>query len=237
MIERRIAVSVRAEGTSDKPVLCGYAAVFNSLSKPIYTKSGNYFYERIAKGAFEKSIRQSRTVANLFHDMQKPLGTQKSGTLHLNEDSRGLYVRCEINPNVSYAMDAWHNAGATGGARLSSMSFAFKLADDESKNSRGDMWDELSDDDMDELDENWRASRRTILDVDELVDVAFLTEGTGAYDEANCYADMRIAFPEGTPASVEHRCIVKPSLKEVAKFDDAPTSEELRLQIQKLKLF
>lgn len=209
MIERRIAVSVRASGTEKRPVLEGHAAVFNSLSRKIYTRSGSYFYEKVSPGAFKRAISQGKTVANLHHDMQRALASQRAGTLHLEEDGRGLFVRCEINPEVSYARDAWHAAGGGTGkpGTLSSMSFCFVCGgDDDTKNSkRGDMWDELTDDDMNELEENYRAPKRTLLDVDSLSDVAFLTEGQGAYDAADCYSDLRIAFPEGVPQYVETR--------------------------------
>jgi HK97 family phage prohead protease len=215
-IERRLSISVRAEGTERAPVLIGHAAVFNSLSKRIYTKAGSYFHERIAPGAFRNSIAKGATVANIGHDMQRPLATQRAGTLHLSEDSRGLAVRCEINPNVTYAADAWHNARSQN---LSTMSFAFSLGADADQRGR-DVWEELDDNDLDELDiedeGGYRAARRTILDVDTLQDVAFLTEGTGAYDEADCYADLRMSFPAGVPAGVEARSnggIVLPSIK------------------------
>jgi HK97 family phage prohead protease len=229
MIERRVQVSVRAEGTERQPVLSGYAAVWNKLSKKIYTKAGNYFYERLSPYCMTRAISQEKTVANLHHDMTKPLGTQRSGTLKLTEDSRGLLVRCDINPNVSYAMDAWHNAGT----RLSAMSFAFQLAEDDGSGQRsGDAWDELSDDEMDELEETWRASRRTIREIDSLSDVAFLTEGTGAYDDAFCYQDLRTAFPEGVPNLIEKRCstrIIKPTNEQVSE------TEKRRLRMKRLR--
>jgi HK97 family phage prohead protease len=226
-IERRIAVSVRAEGTERAPVLVGHAAVFNSLSKRIYTKSGNYFHERIAAGAFRNAIAKGETVANIGHDMQRPLATQRAGTLHLSEDSRGLAVRCEINPNVTYAADAWHNAHS---ANLSAMSFAFSLGDDADARGR-DLWDELSDEDLEDLGDDYRAARRTLVDIDSLHDVAFLTEGTGAYDAADCYADMRMSFPNGVPVGVEARSnggIVLPSIK-------VSDSERARLRMKRLR--
>lgn len=134
--ERRFTLSVRAEGSEHHPVLVGRAAVFNSRSKPIYTRAGSHFYERLAQGCFTRALQKGNTIANLHHDMTKPLGTVKAGTLQLTQDSQGLAVRCEINPEVSYARDAWHNAQSRN---LSSMSFAFRVPE----SGDGEMWTKL----------------------------------------------------------------------------------------------
>jgi HK97 family phage prohead protease len=193
MQERRFSMSVRAEGSEHKPVLVGRCAVFNSRSKPIYTRAGSYFYERLAPNCFTRALRKDNTIACLFHDARLCLGTVRAGTLQLAQDEKGLSVRCEINPEVSYARDAWHNAQSRS---LSAMSFSFNVPSDGS----GEEWG-LEDDSEDE-DERGIRSRR-ITDIEDLSDVAFLTQGTGAYDEASC--DARMLWPDGTPSHVEAR--------------------------------
>ncbi|HUE57099.1 MAG TPA: HK97 family phage prohead protease [Candidatus Udaeobacter sp.] len=219
MLERRFNVSVRATGSEhDKPALVGYAAVWNSRSKKIYTRAGNFFYERISPLAFTRALKKGNTVANLYHDMTKPLATVKAGTLRLWEDGHGLAVHAEINPAVSYAMDAWHNAQSRN---LSSMSFAFSTPEDGS----GEAWDD------DEDDDGHRCQYRIIKDVENLQDVAFLTQGTGAYDAPVC--DARSLFPDGTPELVETRSsgrvyTVKAALEVVAPLAEQKLKQAAR---------
>jgi HK97 family phage prohead protease len=198
MTERRLSnvVEVRAEGSAANPKLVGYAAVFNKTSKKIRTTGGSGFYERCAPNCFARALTKGNTVALIQHDVQKPLATMRAGTLRCVQDSRGLRVDCDLNPAVSYAMDAWHNAQS---GNLRSMSFAFSLRD-----NGGDVWsDEPWDDDDEDYSKEGRCAFRTVRDIDNLQDVSFLTTGTAAYDDAFC--DARTLFPEGTPANVEQR--------------------------------
>jgi len=89
MVEGRI--EIRAEG--DEPSrLTGHAAVFNEEAN-----IGGWFIERIAPGAFAKSISRGDDVRALWnHDPSAVLGRTRNGTLTLREDERGLHV--EIYP-------------------------------------------------------------------------------------------------------------------------------------------
>jgi HK97 family phage prohead protease len=101
-VERRyfplsgVQIETRQGGS---PVIRGYSAVFNSLSKNL-----GFFKERIAPGAFARSIREDDIVALFNHDPNYPLGRTSNGRLKLHEDSRGLHM--QVSPTAtSYAAD------------------------------------------------------------------------------------------------------------------------------------
>ena len=85
------AVTVRAAANGDGGTLKGYAASFNCLSAPLPGGRRGTFRERIAPGAFARSIQRSDDVRALFnHDANQILARVKNGTLSLREDSYGL---------------------------------------------------------------------------------------------------------------------------------------------------
>lgn len=73
------------------PKIVGYAAVFNTT-----VEIWDGYSERIAPGAFSKSIQDDDVRALINHDPNYVLGRNKSGTLKLSEDAVGL--RYEITP-------------------------------------------------------------------------------------------------------------------------------------------
>jgi HK97 family phage prohead protease len=84
---------IRAVG--DKMTFSGYAAVFNSDSQPLP------FIERIAPGAFKRSLQSRNDVKLLWnHDSGEPLASTRSGTMRLVEDSKGLRVEAELAPTT-----------------------------------------------------------------------------------------------------------------------------------------
>jgi len=80
---------IRTDGDGERIV--GYAAVFNALSEEMFG-----FREIIRRGAFKKTIQESDVRALFNHDPNFVLGRNKSGTLTLSEDDKGL--RIEIDP-------------------------------------------------------------------------------------------------------------------------------------------
>lgn len=73
----------------------GYAAVFNSPSEPLP------FTERIAPGAFARSIRSRNNIMMLWnHDAGQPLASTRANTLQLREDERGLKVTADLAPTT-----------------------------------------------------------------------------------------------------------------------------------------
>lgn len=81
---------VRAEGETIK--VSGYAAVFNEEAD-----IAGLFRERIAPGAFREAIGRDDVVFLINHD-GLPMARTRSGTLTLREDSRGLYIESELDP-------------------------------------------------------------------------------------------------------------------------------------------
>lgn len=97
---RTICTELRAMPQDGKPSkICGHAAMFNSLSQDL-----GGFVERIAPGAFAKSILTSDVRALWNHDANIVLGRNKAGTLTLTEDSRGLYFEVDA-PDTQLVRD------------------------------------------------------------------------------------------------------------------------------------
>jgi uncharacterized protein len=113
---RSTTVELRADDDGNKFV--GYAAMFNAPSQPLP------FVERIAPGAFDKTLRAKRDVRlYVNHNSDLVLASKRSGTLTLSEDERGLRVEAAL-PETSYAQDlrALMRAGV-----VDRMSFGFTV--------------------------------------------------------------------------------------------------------------
>ena len=130
---RRIHVNefeLRAGPTGDGMSFTGYAAVFNSDSEPLP------FIERIAPGAFRKSLKGRNTIKMYMnHDSSMLLASTRSKTLRLEEDSRGLLVNADL-PDTTVGRDL---SVLMQRGDVDSMSFGFSVP------SGGDKW---SDDGM-----------------------------------------------------------------------------------------
>lgn len=87
--ERRVlaiaAGELRVQAVDKVTKIAGHAAKFDVLSEDL-----GGFRERIAPGAFAKSIQSSDIRALFNHDANIVLGRNKAGTLRLSEDSAGL---------------------------------------------------------------------------------------------------------------------------------------------------
>jgi uncharacterized protein len=116
---------VREDG--DGMTFTGYAAVFNSASEPLP------FIERIAPGAFRRSLRDRSDIKLLWnHETGSVLGSTRAGTLKLYEDERGLKVEARL-ANTSVGRDA---AELIRRGDVDSMSFGFTVP------RGGDEWNE-----------------------------------------------------------------------------------------------
>jgi len=100
--ETRAAFELRADGGSTRrPRLVGYAAVFDSPSKDL-----GGFTEIVKPGAFRRSLgSQSQDQLALVHHIPHlVLGRRSAGTLRLQEDSRGLHFEVDM-PDTQAARD------------------------------------------------------------------------------------------------------------------------------------
>lgn len=79
------------EGEGKPTKLSGYAAVFNQEAEIM-----GLWREKVAPGAYKKTIQEHDIRALWNHNTDMVLGRNKSGTLSLEEDERGLKV--EITP-------------------------------------------------------------------------------------------------------------------------------------------
>jgi uncharacterized protein len=127
-LETRVSLSefeVREDG--DGMTFTGYAAVFNSPSEPLP------FIERIAPGAFRRSLRDRSDIKLLWnHDAGEILASTRSGSLRLYEDDKGLRVEAEL-ANTTRGRDV---AELVRTGRVDSMSFGFTVP------RGGDEWNE-----------------------------------------------------------------------------------------------
>lgn len=126
-IERRLydvtGLEVRAD--NGKRTLAGHAAVFDKLSVKMMG-----FREVIRRGAFAESVAQDDIRALWNHNTDLVLGRNKSGTLKLEEDEKGLLVNIDL-PDTQAGRDAEVSVKR---GDVSQMSFAFRTK------AGGDKW-------------------------------------------------------------------------------------------------
>lgn len=109
-----------------KTIVGGYVVEFEKLSVPLYG-----FREKVRKGAFEKSLRNSNVKALWNHNSDLVLGSTKNGTLKLWEDDRGLKFELEL-PDTTWGRDA---AATIKRGDVDGVSFGFETVVDEWDNS------------------------------------------------------------------------------------------------------
>jgi hypothetical protein len=116
---------LRADKSGDGMSFTGYAAVFNSDSEPLP------FIERIAPGAFNKSLKSRNNIRMYMnHDSSMLLATTRAKTLRLSEDSKGLLVDASL-PDTTVGRDL---SVLMQRKDVDSMSFGFTVP------SGGDKW-------------------------------------------------------------------------------------------------
>jgi len=101
-VERRdflaLDVELRVDGESGAPTVEGYAAVFDSPSEVLFEWDNGRFREKVARGAFLKTIRE-QNIPLLVEHANLPLATTGSGTLLLAEDEWGLRFFSMLEPS------------------------------------------------------------------------------------------------------------------------------------------
>ena len=96
----------------------GYAAVFDSPSQPLP------FTETIRSGAFGKTLKSRNNVKMLInHDPGRVLASTRSGTMRLQEDTKGLMVDADLPPTT----DGRDMSILLARQDISQMSFGFSM--------------------------------------------------------------------------------------------------------------
>ncbi len=83
-LELRDAQDGDPDGDDDMPTLVGHAAVFNQVADL------GYYKERVAPGTFTRAIAEDDVRMLWNHNEDHVLARNKSGTLQLEQDSKGL---------------------------------------------------------------------------------------------------------------------------------------------------
>lgn len=153
-VERRMFAATELRVAGDGKKIEGHAAVFN-------TKADIWgFQERVAPGAFLKTIKESDVRALFNHDPNFVLGRNKAGTLELSEDATGL-VDSITPPDTAWARDLMESIRR---GDITQQSFGFRTIKDAWNTEDG-------------------VSVRTLLEV-QLFDVSPVT--FPAYEETDC---------------------------------------------------
>lgn len=179
-IERRYFRTTELRSVGQTMSIEGIAVSYNSLSP-----KGNLpgFRERIAPGAFSRSIASGRSVSCLInHDVNLVLGKTSARNLQLADGATGLRFRCDC-PSTSYAKDLIENIRA---GVINQCSFGFACEDED--------WD-ADPDDRDGLIRTVRQAR--------LYDVSCVT--SPVYDGTNVDEAAARSFPMGIPSEMRSR--------------------------------
>jgi Escherichia/Staphylococcus phage prohead protease len=120
---RFVDVQSQAEISLDGKRIHGTAIVFNQLSDPMSTPSGE-FRERIRPSAVDRTIREGVDVRAYFnHNLSQILGRLTAGTLQQRKERDGLRIQI-TPPDTTYARDLMKSIKR---GDISGMSFRFRI--------------------------------------------------------------------------------------------------------------
>ncbi len=122
--EKRFISSVdaefRANNDNNKKTIEGYAAIYDVPADM------GWYTEYIRAGAFAKTLKEADVRALFNHDPNQVLGRNKSGTLQLSSDKKGLKYIADL-PGTRAAEDVYELISR---GDVSQSSFAFKTVKD-----------------------------------------------------------------------------------------------------------
>jgi len=139
-------LEIRNRDDTQKMTVAGYAVKFNERSRMLYDE----FFEKVAVGAFAKSLEENTIKALWDHNTNLVLGSTKSQTLRIKEDDIGLYFELDL-PDTETGRNAYESISR---GDVDGVSFGF--------NVRADSWEYIKEEDI---------YIRTLLDID-LVEIS-----------------------------------------------------------------
>jgi HK97 family phage prohead protease len=105
-----------------RPVLRGYAAVYDWGYDVAGGPDKYGWTETIVRGAVDKSVREQDEVFLLYNHDGLPLAGTKDGSLTVSSDAIGYYSEARIDPRSTYSMEIVHRVAS---GLLDAMSWAF----------------------------------------------------------------------------------------------------------------
>lgn len=164
MQDKKVEIrSMETVQATDNMIVEGYALKFNSLSDSF----GNWREVISPQSLTNTDLSDVRCLFD--HDTSKILGRTTAGTLQINVDDIGLYIRCKL-PETSYARDLYESIKR---GDVNQMSFGFYLADN------GDAWTK---------DTNGEYIR-TLTNIEKIYDVSVVS--VPAYSDTNVAVAQR----------------------------------------------
>ena len=142
-------------------VIRGYAALYD-----VPATIGGEFIERIAPGAFTRTIANGDVVALLAHDWGRVLGRQSAGSLRLKDTALGLAFELDADVTTPSGQEA---LGTVRQRSVKGCSFGFRV-----------LWDDWSDDGA--------IPTRTIREI-ELYEISLLANP--AYETTSAWVSSR----------------------------------------------
>jgi Escherichia/Staphylococcus phage prohead protease len=128
-LERRSMTGLVETTGDEKFEIRGIAASYNTPSRDL-----GGFVEKIAPGAFSRSLREGQNVFCLHnHSADHVLGATKSGTLKLSDSPEGLRFVCKLDRNNSEHRNIF---AAVKRQDVNECSFAFKV-----NGAKGESWE------------------------------------------------------------------------------------------------
>ena len=149
-----------AESSTDKMVIEGYAAVFDS--ETLIGSEDWGFYESIDRGAFEGANMRDVPLKYNHSDAVPILARTRNNSLVLTVDDKGLFIRAELL-DTQDSVDMYKRIKA---GLIDKMSFAFTVKEEDVRNGR--------------------TPHRRITRFDRIFDVSVVD--TPAYEDTSIYA-------------------------------------------------
>lgn len=126
IVERRAVpfqAELRAGAAPGVRLFDGYAAAFDQ-----WADIGGMFRERVAPGAFARTIREQDVAFVFNHNESTVMARRQAGTLRLDEDSYGLHVEADLDERDD---DARQLITKIEASNVYKMSFSFRAVRDE----------------------------------------------------------------------------------------------------------